>query len=45
MAITIEAIEQMAEWSEAKEVQTKNGPRMLRKAAVTERFSAAWKIR
>jgi SWI/SNF-related matrix-associated actin-dependent regulator 1 of chromatin subfamily A len=43
--ITNEEIEKLATWSKAKEVQTKNGPRMLRKAAVTEAFSAAWKTR
>lgn len=36
-------IKKLAKWSEAKEVQTKYGPRMLRKADVTEEFSAAWK--
>jgi SWI/SNF-related matrix-associated actin-dependent regulator 1 of chromatin subfamily A len=33
----------LASWSEPKEVQTKYGPKMLSKAAVTEEFSDAWK--
>ncbi len=36
-------VERLAQWSDPKEVQTKYGPRILRKAAVTERFSEAWK--
>lgn len=36
-------IEKLARWSEPKEVQTKFGPRLMRKAAVTPEFSAAWK--
>jgi len=38
----IETIEKLAAWSSPKEVQTKNGPRMLRKAAPTEEFKSAW---
>ncbi len=34
---------QLARWSTPKEVQTKYGPRILRKAAVTPEFSEAWK--
>jgi len=41
--ITIEDVERMAEWSEPKELQTKFGPKIMRKAAVTPAFSAAWK--
>lgn len=33
----------LAEWSEPEEIETKYGPRLLRKAGVTERFSEAWK--
>lgn len=40
----IKEVEALAEWSEPKEVQTKYGTRLLRKAAVTDRFSAAWKV-
>jgi len=36
-------VEKLAEWSAPKEVQTKFGARILRKAAVTPEFSAAWK--
>lgn len=36
-------IETLAKWSPPKEVQTKYGPRLLRKAEVTEAFSKAWK--
>lgn len=36
-------VEQLAEWSAPKEVQTKNGPRILRKAKVSSAFSEAWK--
>jgi SWI/SNF-related matrix-associated actin-dependent regulator 1 of chromatin subfamily A len=36
-------IEKLARWSEPKEVQTKFGPRLMRKAAVTPEFSSAWK--
>lgn len=42
MNTTIE-IEKLAAWSAGKEVQTKQGPRLLRKAAPTDAFSAAWK--
>ncbi len=38
-----DVIEKLARWSEPKEVQTKFGPRLMRKAAVTPEFSAAWK--
>ena len=34
----------LANWSEPKEVQTKNGPRILRKAEPTDTFSSAWKV-
>lgn len=40
-----QTIESLANWSKPKEIQTKYGPRMLRKAAVTETFSAQWKAR
>jgi len=36
-------IEKLAKWSAPKEVQTKFGPRLMRKAAVTPEFSSAWK--
>lgn len=36
-------IQSLAEWSAPREVPTKFGPRILRKAAPTDRFSAAWK--
>ncbi len=36
-------IEKLAKWSAPKEVQTKFGPRLMRKAAVTPEFSEAWK--
>ena len=36
-------IEKLAKWSDPKEVQTKFGPRLMRKAAVTPEFSSAWK--
>ena len=36
-------IEGLARWSKPRELQTKNGPRILRKAAVTPEFSEAWK--
>jgi SWI/SNF-related matrix-associated actin-dependent regulator 1 of chromatin subfamily A len=35
----------LADWSEPREVQTKFGPRILRKAKVSAAFSAAWKTR
>ena len=35
-------IEALARWSEPREVQTKYGPRFLRKAKVTNEFSKAW---
>lgn len=35
--------ETLCEWSAPKEVQTKYGPRILRKAQPSEAFSAAWK--
>jgi SWI/SNF-related matrix-associated actin-dependent regulator 1 of chromatin subfamily A len=35
-------ISTLADWSAPKEVQTEYGPRILRTAAPTERFSAAW---
>lgn len=38
-----QTIESLANWSKPKEIQTKYGPRLLRKAAVTETFSAQWK--
>lgn len=38
-----QTIESLANWSKPKEIQTKYGPRLLRKAAVTESFSAQWK--
>lgn len=40
--MTIE-IEKLLAWSEPKEVRTKLGPRMLRKAAPTEAFWALWR--
>ena len=36
-------IEKLAEFSKAKEIPTKFGPRLLRTAEPTEAFSAAWK--
>lgn len=33
----------LANWSQPKEIQTRNGPRILRKAAVTDAFRVAWK--
>lgn len=36
-------IEKLAAWSPAKEVQTRQGRRLLRKAAPTDAFSAAWR--
>lgn len=39
----INDIAALAEWSEPVEVETKYGPRILRKSGVTERFSEAWK--
>ena len=36
-------IEKLANWSAPKEVQTKFGAKLVRKAAVTPEFSAAWK--
>lgn len=39
----IETIEKLAAWSAPKEVQTKNGPRMLRKAEPTDAFKSLWK--
>jgi len=35
--------ENLVNWSEPKEVQTKYGPRMLRKAETTQEFWAAWR--
>lgn len=35
--------EDLAAWSEAKRVETRNGPRNLRKAAPTELFWTAWR--
>jgi len=37
------AVETLLEWSAPKEVQTKFGPRLLRKAAPTEAFWIAWR--
>lgn len=39
----IKTVEGLAKWSAPKEVQTKYGPRIFRRAAVTPEFSAAWK--
>ena len=36
-------LEKLVEWSKPKRVETRNGPRLLRKAAPTDEFSAAWK--
>ena len=36
-------IEKLARWTEPKEVQTKFGAMLVRKASVTPEFSAAWK--
>ena len=41
-ATTIE-IEKLAKWSAPKEVNTRIGRKLLRKAAPTAEFSAAWK--
>ena len=41
--MTNEDIEKLAEWGKGREVQTKNGPRLLRKAEPTARFSELWK--
>jgi len=43
--MTTQEIEVIAKWSEAKEVQTRYGPKMLRKAKPTDAFSALWKSR
>ncbi len=43
--MTTQEIETIAKWSEPKEVQTKYGPKMLRKAKPTDAFSALWKSR
>src|SRR3990172_9000377 len=43
MSMNTPDILKLANWSEPKEVQTKNGPRILRKAEPTDTFSAAWK--
>lgn len=43
--ITNEEILKLADWSVAREVQTKFGPRLLRKADPTPEFSAEWKAR
>lgn len=45
MAFTNEEIEKLALWSAPQEVQTKYGPRILRKAQPTEEFSEVWKTR
>lgn len=42
MTKTVE-IEKLVNWSSARRVETKNGPRMLRTAATTEEFWAAWR--
>jgi SWI/SNF-related matrix-associated actin-dependent regulator of chromatin subfamily A-like protein 1 len=36
-------IETITNWSPAKEIQTKNGPRLLRKGEATQTFWSAWK--
>ena len=36
-------IEDLVNWSEPKRVNTKNGPRLLRKASTNETFWKAWK--
>lgn len=36
-------IQNLVKWSDPKEVQTKHGPRLLRKAEATQEFWAAWK--
>lgn len=36
-------LSKLANWSAPKEINTKNGPRMLRTAAKTDAFSTAWK--
>ena len=41
--MTHEVVESLAQWGNPKEVQTKRGPRYLRKARVTAEFSEAWK--
>jgi len=43
MATTTLQIAELLPWSEAKQVETKNGPRNLRKAAPTEEFWALWR--
>ncbi len=43
--ITADEIKKLADWSVAREVQTKYGPRFLRKAKPTPEFSAKWKAR
>ena len=35
--------ESLCQWSEPKEVRTKNGPRLLRKAQITDAFRSAWR--
>lgn len=41
--MTTDEIEKLADWGNAREVSTKNGPRLLRKAQPTEPFSELWK--
>ena len=36
-------VESIANWSAPKELQTKNGPRLLRKAETSEKFWTAWR--
>ena len=43
--ITADEIEKLADWSTPKEIQTKYGVRMLRKASPNPEFSAVWKVR
>ena len=43
--MTTEQIQALLPWSPAKEVSTKNGPRMLAKAEATEAFWQVWRAR
>lgn len=45
MTITPAEIEALTSWSDPREINTKRGPRMLRKATPTDAFSATWTAR
>ena len=42
MVITPEQIEKLARWGKQKEVPTKNGPRLCRRAKDTPEMAALW---